>query len=756
MGKEIVSRTTFVKGVTACVVVAASLGIIKIGDYAVTSSEETAASTTATTGSASYTPGTYTATSAGISSDVSVTCTFDESSITAIEIDVSGETADIGAAIGDEMIEQFMAAQSSAVDGVSGATITSDALKAALEDCIAQATGGSSDEGEEAITEEESEKETAEVTETETESVAEADEEAETKTEDLAEADEDATDSAEAETAEAVADEDTSSQTSSSARYTPGTYTATAAGMESDVTVTITVDENSILSVGCNVSGETEGVGAAIGPEIIAQILDAQSADVDGVSGATVTSDAVKTAAADALSQAAGDAAEPSEEETDDAEADTAEPETDTDIEAEAVEDETDSADADAEESEADTDAVEMETESAEAESDMETAKTDPADAETESAEEDAAAAASGAYTPGTYSASAAGIASDVTVTIIVDEDSILSVGYDLSGETDGIGADIGPEISAQILAAQSADIDGVSGATVTSDAVKSAIADCIAQAQADTSGTAGESAADTEDDAEPESEDETEAGTDDAETEEAETELTTTDALEADYVSSFTPGTYSSTAEGYSAEITVTMTFDETSILEMDADTSGETSTYALIDEDVIAQILEAQSVDVDGISGATATTDAILEAAADCIAQAQSDSAADIIGGADGSTAIFVAGKEEETESEEETGSEDVSAAYVPGSYTASADGISSTITVSVSFDENRMYRIDYDLSGETEDIGAAIGPEITSRILDAQSAEVDGVTGATVTSDAVKSAVADCITQALSDAK
>ncbi|MCD8012620.1 MAG: FMN-binding protein [Lachnospiraceae bacterium] len=811
MGKEIVSRTTFVKGVTACVVVAASLGIIQIGEYAVSSSEETATTTSATTGSASYTPGTYTATSAGISSDVSVTCTFDESSITAIEIDVSGETADIGAAIGDEMIEQFMAAQSSSVDGVSGATITSDALKAALEDCIAQATGGSSDEGEEAITEESEETEAGET---------ESDEAAETETEGLTEADENAAedsakaetdeaaeaDSAEAETDEAAeadsedaAGADTGS-TGSGVSYTPGTYTATAAGISSDVTVTITVDETNILSISCDVSGETESIGGVIGPEMIDQILAAQSADVDGVSGATITSDAVKAATADALSQAASDLSDPSEEDTDEteiAEADTEEAEAETEMAEADTEDaeveteiaETDTEDAEVEsdvaaveteaETEADTDAVETEitTEAADTEEETE-ANTE---AETEASEDtsEAADVGSGAYTPGIYSASASGISSDVTVTIIVDEDSILSVGYDLSGETDGIGADIGPEISEQILAAQSADVDGVSGATVTSDAVKAAIADCIAQAQAGTSAESGESTAETEDAAEPESETDAEAESEaesetdaeaetetesetEAEADEPETELTSTDEIETEYAASYVAGTYTATAEGYSTEITVTMTFDETSILEMDVDTSGETSTYALIDEDVIARILAAQSVEVDGISSATVTTDAILEAAADCIAQAQSDSTVTIIGGADDATEIFLAGKEEdEAESEEETdgtasSGEAAAAAYIPGTYTATAEGISSTITVSVTFDENRMYRIDYDLSGETEDIGAAIGPELTSRILDAQSTDVDGVSGATVTSDAVKSAVEDCITQALSDAE
>jgi succinate dehydrogenase/fumarate reductase flavoprotein subunit/uncharacterized protein with FMN-binding domain len=89
----------------------------------------------------SFTPGTYSATARGIASDVTVTMTFDATSITDVQIDVSGETAGIGADIGDEMAQKILSAQTSNVDGVSGATVTSDAVKAAAADCISQAGG---------------------------------------------------------------------------------------------------------------------------------------------------------------------------------------------------------------------------------------------------------------------------------------------------------------------------------------------------------------------------------------------------------------------------------------------------------------------------------------------------------------------------------------------------------------------------------------------------------------------------------------
>ena len=96
-------------------------------------------------------------------------------------------------------------------------------------------------------------------------------------------------------------------------------------------------------------------------------------------------------------------------------------------------------------------------------------------------------ALAEGKYTPGTYSASAKGIASDVTVTMTFDADAITDVQIDVSGETPSIGGLIGEDMAAAILAAQSADVDAVTSATVTSDAIRTAAAACISQASGTT-----------------------------------------------------------------------------------------------------------------------------------------------------------------------------------------------------------------------------------------------------------------------------
>lgn len=88
-----------------------------------------------------YTPGTYTATAQGMGT-VKMTAVFDANSIVSIDLDLAEETPAIGQAAKDAIIEQLLGAQGTDIDGVSSATITTNAAKSCLEQCIAQAKGG--------------------------------------------------------------------------------------------------------------------------------------------------------------------------------------------------------------------------------------------------------------------------------------------------------------------------------------------------------------------------------------------------------------------------------------------------------------------------------------------------------------------------------------------------------------------------------------------------------------------------------------
>ena len=91
--------------------------------------------------------------------------------------------------------------------------------------------------------------------------------------------------------------------------------------------------------------------------------------------------------------------------------------------------------------------------------------------------------AAGGIYKSGTYSAKAAGIG-DVTVTMTFDENKITNVVLDVANETPSIGQAAAETLKKQLMSLQSAEIDGVFGATITSRAVHQAAAKCIAQAR--------------------------------------------------------------------------------------------------------------------------------------------------------------------------------------------------------------------------------------------------------------------------------
>ena len=132
-----ISRKGFLKIAAAAAMSGVTAGALAACNAASSSTAAPAASGAAGT----YIPGTYEGTAEGISSTVKVTMTFSDSAVTDVVVDTSGETASFGAAAADELREQLMAAGSAEIDGVSGSTITSDAVMKAAKSCYAQAKG---------------------------------------------------------------------------------------------------------------------------------------------------------------------------------------------------------------------------------------------------------------------------------------------------------------------------------------------------------------------------------------------------------------------------------------------------------------------------------------------------------------------------------------------------------------------------------------------------------------------------------------
>ena len=183
-----------------------------------------------------YTPGTYSGSGSGMNGRVSVTLTVDESTIVDIQLDVSGETESIGGAAAEQLRTQILQSNGTSIDGVSGATLTSDGIREAVDAALNKAQGN--------------------VIETE---------------------------------------------------MTPGKYSASAHGSKHDLTVEVTVDANSITDIRVVESNDSPYISDAAIDQLPQRIVDAQSLNVDVVSGATLTSAGILNAVADCIVQAGGD-----------------------------------------------------------------------------------------------------------------------------------------------------------------------------------------------------------------------------------------------------------------------------------------------------------------------------------------------------------------------------------------------------------------------------------------------------------------
>ena len=194
-----------------------------------------------------------------------------------------------------------------------------------------------------------------------------------------------------------------------------------------------------------------------------------------------------------------------------------------------------------------------------------------------------------------------------------------------------------------------------------------------------------------------------------------------------------YTPGTYTDTEAGFGGDITVEMTFDESSITDVqitgDSETSGVGSVAV---EKLPGAILEAQSADVDVITGASTSSGAILKAAQACIDQALGEAADDTQGG------------------EEIT--------LTPGTYTGSAVGYFklNPVVVNVTVDEHKITDVTIeDGNDETYGMMKSINANLLPRMIEYNSVTIDAITGATVTSNAVKTAAAAALNEALAEA-
>lgn len=188
------------------------------------------------------------------------------------------------------------------------------------------------------------------------------------------------------------------------------------------------------------------------------------------------------------------------------------------------------------------------------------------------------------AYTPGTYTAAIAGQNGPVKVEVTTSVDKILSVKIVDQKETEGIGSKAVAALPAEIVKAQSANVQSIAGASVSSAAIKKAVQECLNQAQ-------GKKAAPL--------------------------------ALKN--------GTFEGKAYGNNGWLTVEVTIKDNKIT--DIKTPGQRETKYLGDtaiREIGKDVLQYQTLNVDNVAGATVTSTALKTAIAQAIEKAGGDIAA------------------------------------------------------------------------------------------------------------------------------
>ncbi len=197
------------------------------------------------------------------------------------------------------------------------------------------------------------------------------------------------------------------------------------------------------------------------------------------------------------------------------------------------------------------------------------------------------------------------------------------------------------------------------------------------------------------------------------------------------DVEGAFKTGSYTATADGFGGPVEVTVEIGSNGgITDVTIKGDKETPDIGGAAIPVLKQaILTNQTADVDGVSGATFTSDAVRTAAGAALAQAGGEEVAAGPKAADGNL-------------------------FIPGTYTETGTGFGGEITVTTTVSENKIEDVQITGDHETENIGTFAVQMLGERILAAQSPNVDALTGATVTSNAILGAFKKTLTAAGAD--
>ena len=239
-----------------------------------------------------------------------------------------------------------------------------------------------------------------------------------------------------------------------------------------------------------------------------------------------------------------------------------------------------------------------------------------------------------GDYSSGTYTGQGTGFNTGLMVEITIDDNQIVDLEITDHNETIGYYETAFEEVPSSIISYQSTDVDGVAGATRSSEGIIEAVNDALEKAE--TSDGIQETALESEDTKEVEDIDfvkEAEAAEKTETVEKTEVEDQDSRVVEASVIEKnetvessyeYIDGSYTGSATGYKSQVTVEVTVENSAITSVEVIEEDETIKFMNKALAVIDDIISTQSTEVDGVAGATYSSNAIISGTEEALADA------------------------------------------------------------------------------------------------------------------------------------
>lgn len=198
--------------------------------------------------------------------------------------------------------------------------------------------------------------------------------------------------------------------------------------------------------------------------------------------------------------------------------------------------------------------------------------------------------------------------------------------------------------------------------------------------------------------------------------------------------------GTYQGSGTGFGGTITVQVTVSGGKITAVDIlSASGETGSYFASAQGVVSKVLSSQSPNVDAVSGATYSSNGIIQAVQNALSQA---------GNSDSATP---AATPTPTPKPAKKPKKDTSVSYKDGVYEGRAEGFDGTVTVKVTIKNGKIKKIS-NTNTDTPEFFNKAWKTIKSNVISRQStSEIDTVSGATFSSNGILGALSQALSKA-----